>query len=47
MPTACWALPGDARDHAIGAEMLVAIGVQDVLLMTKNPAKVDDLMFTT
>ena len=36
-------LPDDARDYAIAAEMLDAIGVTDIHLMTNNPAKVDGL----
>jgi GTP cyclohydrolase II len=36
-------LPDDARDYAIAAEMLAAMGIKDVHLMTNNPAKVDGL----
>ena len=36
-------LPDDARDYAIAAEMLAVIGIEDVQLMTNNPAKVDGL----
>jgi GTP cyclohydrolase II len=33
----------DARDYRIAAEMLEALGVRSVRLMTNNPAKVDSL----
>ena len=37
-------LPDDARDYAIAAEMLEALGIDEVRLMTNNPAKVDGLV---
>jgi GTP cyclohydrolase II len=37
-------LPDDARDYAIAAEILDALGIQTVRLMTNNPAKVDGLV---
>ena len=37
-------LPDDARDYAIAAEILEALGIRDVVLMTNNPAKVDGLL---
>lgn len=36
-------LPDDARDYAIAAEILQAMGVEAVRLMTNNPAKVAGL----
>ncbi len=33
----------DLRDYGVAAEMLVALGVRSVLLMTNNPAKVEGL----
>jgi GTP cyclohydrolase II len=36
-------LPDDARDYAIAAEILEAIGVTDVRLMTNNPLKINGL----
>jgi GTP cyclohydrolase II len=36
-------LPDDARDYAIAAEILQAMGIRDVHLMTNNPAKVAGL----
>ena len=36
-------LPADARDYAIAAQMLQAIGVEKVALLTNNPDKVSQL----
>ncbi|MBI1395880.1 MAG: GTP cyclohydrolase II RibA [Betaproteobacteria bacterium] len=36
-------LPADARDYACGAQMLAALGVRRVRLMTNNPDKVAQL----
>jgi GTP cyclohydrolase II len=36
-------LPDDARDYGIAARMLGAMGIQQVRLLTNNPAKVDAL----
>jgi GTP cyclohydrolase II len=36
-------LPDDARDYGVAAEILEAIGIREVLLMTNNPAKVAGL----
>ena len=36
-------LPDDARDYGIAAEMLRAIGVADLRLMTNNPTKINGL----
>jgi len=36
--------PGDARDYELAANMLVAIGVEKVNLLTNNPEKVNQLM---
>ncbi len=35
--------PDDARDYRVAAEMLEALGVRSIRLMTNNPAKVDGL----
>jgi len=35
--------PAEARSYAAGAQMLLALGVRKVRLMTNNPAKVDGL----
>lgn len=35
--------PGDARDYAVGAQMLRDLGVTSVQLLTNNPDKVDQL----
>ena len=37
-------LPADARDYSIAAQMLQAIGVEKVALLTNNPDKVEQLM---
>ncbi len=34
---------GDERDYAVAAQMLKALRVTSVLLLTNNPAKIDDL----
>jgi GTP cyclohydrolase II len=36
-------LPEDARDHAIGARMLLALGIDRIRLITNNPDKVAQL----
>ena len=36
-------LPGDARDYELAAEILRAIGVEEVCLLTNNPNKVNQL----
>ena len=36
-------LPDDARDYTIAAQMLFALGVDKVRLMTNNPAKISAL----
>ncbi len=36
-------LPPDLRDFGIGAQMILALGVQKVRLLTNNPRKVSDL----
>ena len=35
--------PSDARDYSIAAEMLTAVGIRDVCLLTNNPDKVESL----
>tara|TARA_B100000683_G_C12130824_1_gene407570 strand:- start:96 stop:539 length:444 start_codon:yes stop_codon:yes gene_type:complete len=35
--------PADSRDFALGAQMLVSLGVRSVRLMTNNPRKITDL----
>ena len=35
--------PADARDYTIAAEMLIAVGIDDVCLLTNNPDKVESL----
>ena len=36
-------LPADARDYELAAEILRAIGVEEVCLLTNNPNKVNQL----
>jgi GTP cyclohydrolase II len=36
-------LPADARDYTVAAEMLNALGVDDIVLITNNPDKVNGL----
>lgn len=36
-------LPADARDYTVAAEMLVALGVREIILITNNPNKVSGL----
>ena len=36
-------LPDDARDYSVAAQMLTAMGIQQVRLLTNNPAKVQAL----
>ena len=36
-------LPADARDYQIAADMLQAVGISDVCLLTNNPDKVNAL----
>lgn len=36
-------LPGDARDYAVGAQMLKDLGARSLRLLTNNPDKVDQL----
>jgi GTP cyclohydrolase II len=37
-------LPDDARDYGIAAEMLKSLGIDDLRLMTNNPAKISGLI---
>ncbi len=39
-------LPDDARDYSVAAQMLAAMGIQQVRLLTNNPVKVQALGIT-